>query len=186
MAAVGLSEQRRERRITLERRCERAAEKAMFHDGATVSWCYLNDEGDELERMIPDSVQVSGSDSMDEKEEAFSGFSKGQIKKLITKPDIAGFGLNWQHCHHQTFFPSHSFEQYYQAVRRSWRFGQTHDVKVDLVTSEGESGVMSNLIRKSENAELLFQNLVRLMGAENFVTIPNDHNTQTKLPSWLA
>ena len=186
MAAVGLSEQRRERRVTLERRCQRAAEKAINHDGSTVSWCYLNDEGDTLEKMIPGSVQVSGADSMEAKEEAFSGFAKGEIKKLITKPDIAGFGLNWQHCHHQTFFPSHSFEQYYQAVRRSWRFGQTHNVKVDLITSEGESGVMANLIRKSENAELLFQNLVRLMGAENFVTIPNDHNTKTKLPSWLA
>ena len=186
MAAVGLSEQRRERRVTLERRCQRAAEKAIAHDGSTVAWCYLNAEGDELERLIPDSVQVSGSDSMEEKEEAFTAFSKGQVKNLITKAEIAGFGLNWQHCHHQTFFPSHSFEQYYQAVRRSWRFGQKSDVKIDLITSEGESGVMANLIRKSENAELLFQNLVRLMGAENYVTVTNDHKHQTQLPSWLA
>jgi hypothetical protein len=186
MPAVGLSEQRKERRITIEKRCEQAAKVANAHDGATVSWCQLNDEGDELARMIPGAVQVSGSDSMEFKEEAFTGFAKGQFTKLVTKPDIAGFGLNWQHCHHQTFFPSHSFEQLYQAIRRSWRFGQKHPVTIDLITSEGEQGVLKNVMRKSHNAELMFANLVRNMGGENFLVTEKKHKQKTITPSWLS
>lgn len=185
LPAVGLSEQRQERRKTIEQRCESAAKLAIQHAGASVSWCQLNDEGDELEKLIPGSVQVSGADSMEFKEEAFTGFAKGQFTKLVTKPEIAGFGLNWQHCHHQTFFPSHSFEQFYQAVRRSWRFGQKHAVTIDLITSEGEQGVLKNVLRKAHNAELMFANLVRNMGQENHLSTEKHHTNQTILPSWL-
>lgn len=186
MPAVGLSEQRQERRKTLEARCEAAAKLAMAHDGATVSWCHLNDEGDELTRLINGAVQVSGSDSMEFKEESLSAFAKGQIQKLVTKSEIAGFGLNWQHCHHQTFFPSHSFEQFYQAVRRSWRFGQKMPVTIDLITSEGEQGVLKNILRKAHNAELMFANLVRLMGQDNHVSTEKTHTTPIITPSWLS
>jgi len=186
MPAVGLSEQRRERKITIDQRCSEAARLAIAHDGATVSWCYLNPEGDTLEKMIPGAVQVAGRDSLEFKEEAFTAFAKGQIQKLITKPEIAGFGLNWQHCHHQTFFPSHSFEQLYQAIRRSWRFGQKHPVTIDLITSEGEQGVLKNVMRKSHNAELMFANLVRNMGSGNFLVTENQHKQKTIKPSWLS
>lgn len=186
LPAVGLSEQRRERRITIDQRCSEAAKLALDHDGATVSWCYLNTEGDTLEKMIAGAVQVSGADSMEFKEEVFTAFAKGQILKLVTKPEIAGFGLNWQHCHHQTFFPSHSFEQLYQAIRRSWRFGQKMPVTIDLITSEGEQGVLKNVMRKAHNAELMFANLVRNMGQENHLTTEKKHNQQIITPSWLS
>jgi hypothetical protein len=89
-----------------------------------VAWCHLNVEGDLLERLIPGAVQVAGSESVEAKEEKLEAFSKGQIKRLVTKPKIGGFGLNWQHCSDLSFFPSHSFEMVYQLIRRFWRFGQ--------------------------------------------------------------
>lgn len=186
LPAVGLSEQRSESRKTLEARCAAAAARHAEHDGAGVAWCSLNDEADELERAIKGAVQVSGSDDSERKEEVFEAFAKGQITKLVTKPDIAGFGLNWQHCCHQTFFPSHSFEQYYQAVRRSWRFGQKKTVKIDLITSAGLTSVIENLLRKESNAEVLFGNLVRLMGNGNHIETEKQHTHTTKLPLWLS
>jgi hypothetical protein len=185
MPAVGLQEQRQERRRTLELRCEAAANTINAHKKAAVAWCYLNDESKALKATIPDAVEVSGSDAMEAKEEAFMGFAKGQIRVLVTKPEIAGFGLNWQHCAHQTFFPSHSFEQFHQAIRRSWRFGQKHPVTIDIVTSEGESGVLANLMRKAENAEKLFANLVSLMGEANTFKQAQTKNIKTSIPSWL-
>jgi SNF2 family DNA or RNA helicase len=186
MPAVGLSEQRQERRRTLEIRCEAASERINAHKSPAVAWCYLNDESKALKNAIPDAVEVSGSDSMEAKEEAFIAFAKGSIRVLVTKPEIAGFGLNWQHCAHQTFFPSHSFEQFHQAIRRSWRFGQTKPVIVDIITSEGERGVLANLMRKSEQAEKLFTNLVSLMGEANTFKQETRNNTQQKLPQWLS
>jgi len=186
LPASGWKEERRERRQTIELRCDAAAERHNAHSRPSVAWCHLNNEGDELTKRIKGAVQVSGSDSMEAKEEAFEAFASGQITKLVTKPDIAGFGLNWQHCDHQTFFPSHSFEQYYQAVRRSWRFGQMKDVHIDLVTSEGESGVLNNLLRKASNADLLFDKLVSHMGRERDVILSREHKQHTLIPSWLA
>jgi len=185
MPAVGLQEQRQERRRTLDLRCQAAADRINAHKSAAVAWCYLNDESSSLKSAIPDAVEVSGSDSMEAKEEAFEGFAKGHIRVLVTKPDIAGFGLNWQHCAHQTFFPSHSFEQFHQAIRRSWRFGQTKPVTVDIITSEGESGVLANLMRKSDQADKLFANLVSLMGVANTFKEASRQTTKTKVPSWL-
>lgn len=185
MPAVGLSEQRRERRATLEARCDAAARLINGHDKPAVAWCYLNDESAALKSSIPDAVEVSGSDSMEAKEEAFMGFAAGKIRVLVTKPEIAGFGLNWQHCAHQTFFPSHSFEQFHQAIRRSWRFGQKHPVTVDIITSDGERGVLANLMRKADAADKLFQNLVSLMGSANTFKQSRKTTTQTNVPSWL-
>jgi hypothetical protein len=138
-----------------------------------------------LEKMTEGAVQVSGSDSDDRKEEVFEAFESGQIRAIVTKPTIAGFGLNWQHCNHQTFFPSHSFEQWYQAVRRSWRFGQKSPVTVDIVCSEGERGVLRNLQRKSEMSEKMFSRLVALMGNELAFVKTNRNTQDTKIPSWL-
>jgi hypothetical protein len=123
--------------------------------------------------MIPGSVQVSGKDSDEAKEDAFRAFESGSVRVLVTKPTIAGFGLNWQHCAHQTFFPSHSFEQWYQAIRRSWRFGQNKPVVVDMSASEGEQRVMANLERKAEAADRMFSELVRYMadGRQNHALV---------------
>jgi len=185
MPANGLHEQRQERRATIEKRCEAAAAAINAHTEPAVAWCYLNDESAALKAGIPGAVEVSGSDSMEAKEEAFVGFAKGDVRVIVTKPEIAGFGLNWQHCAHQTFFPSHSFEQYHQAVRRSWRFGQKRPVTVDIITSEGEQGVLANLLRKSEQADRMFANIVSLMGEANTFHKISSGSVETTIPSWL-
>ncbi len=185
MPAVGLDEQRKERRRTINERCETAAALVNGTGKPFVSWCHLNEEGHLLERLIPDAVEVEGSDSDEFKEETFEAFAAGQIRGIVSKPSIAGFGLNWQHCAHQTFFPSHSFEQWYQSVRRCWRFGQKSPVTIDVVSSEGESGVVANMNRKADQAAQLFSRLVELINAEAVIENKSRNKSQTELPSWL-
>ena len=183
--AVGLKEQREERRNTVQERCGEVA-KLVNHTGEpAIVWCHLNDEGDMLESMIPDAVQVSGSDSDDRKEERLEAFSTGKARVLITKPKIGAWGLNFQHCNHVTFFPSHSFEQYYQAVRRCWRFGQKRDVRVDIVTTDGERGVMKNLQRKADQADAMFSRLVAEMNHAKGIAHVNQMTNRVEVPSWL-
>jgi hypothetical protein len=186
LPARGLDEEREERRRTITERCEKVYSLVKDTGNPCVCWCHLNDEGDALEEMIPGAVQVSGSDSDEKKEELFEAFASGQIQKLVTKPVIAGFGLNWQHCPHQTFFPSHSFEQYYQAMRRSYRFGQKNRVRVDMVASEGEEGVLANLIRKSEAADHMFQNLVNLVKDSLKIDRSITFVQSAETPPWMA
>jgi RecG-like helicase len=135
--------------------------------------------------MVPDAVQVSGSDSDERKEEVFNAFRDGSVRVMVTKPVIGAWGLNWQHCAHQTFFPSHSFEQYYQAVRRSWRFGQTRPVVIDIVSSQGELGVVQSIERKSEQAEQMFKNLVDLMNSEIKPKRKTEKLKKAEIPTWL-
>lgn len=182
--AVTLNQQREERRRTIRERCERVAE-LIDHDRPAIAWCHLNPEGDLLEQIIPDSVQVSGKDSDEAKEEAFAAFSSGQVRVMISKPSIAGHGLNWQHCAHQTFFPSHSFEEWYQAIRRSYRFGQKQVVRVDVVASEGEAGVVANLNLKAEKSEIMFSRLVSLMNDHMQINPTNGLVNREELPQWL-
>jgi len=164
--AVGLAEQREERRRTLRERCERAAALIADTGQPAVAWCHLNDEADLVEQLIDGAVQVSGNDSDESKEEKFEAFTRGQVRVLVTKPVVGAWGLNWQHCAHMTCFASHSFEQYYQSVRRFWRFGQTRPVTVDHVVSDGEGGVLKNLQRKSEQADRMFSELTGHMRDE--------------------
>lgn len=183
--AVTVREQREERRLTLSERCEKVAELVDHKDPAVV-WCHMNDEGDLLSEIIPDAEQIQGSDSDEWKEEKFIAFGTGQLRVLVTKPKIGAFGMNWQHCNHMTFFPSHSFEQYYQGVRRCWRFGQEKPVRVDIVTTEGEAGVTANLKRKADASEKMFERLVSHMNEA--ITLSRAmamHNTETEIPSWL-
>lgn len=185
MPAIGLQEQRSERRRTIGERCELAADLINATKKPAVAWCHLNEEGHMLEKLIPDAVEVEGNDSDEFKEETFQAFAAGQIRVLVSKPVIAGFGLNWQHCAHQTFFPSHSFEQWYQAIRRSWRFGQTQPVRVDVIASEGERGVLSNMNRKAGQAEQMFSRLVELINNELRIEKKNEATKPTQIPSWL-
>lgn len=182
--ASGLREQREERRRTIDERCEKAAELTTQHDRSVV-WCHLNQEGDLLERLIPDSVQVSGKDSDDAKEEKLLSFIDGKIKRLISKPVVAGFGLNMQGCAHVVTFPSHSFEQYYQSVRRCWRFGQTRPVTVDIVASEGEVGVLKNMRRKATAADRMFSSLVATMNDALKISQDKSFNEKEEVPAWL-
>lgn len=160
--AVTLNEQRRERRATIQSRCEVVA-SLDSGDRPFLVWCHLNDEGDLLEKLIPDAVQVAGRHSDDEKEDRLDAFAKGEVRVLVTKPKIGGWGLNLQHCSDMTFFPSHSFESYYQCVRRCWRFGQKREVSVHIVTSESEAMVLSNMQRKQRQADEMFSGIVREM-----------------------
>ena len=184
VAATTLYDQRQERRRTLNERCEAAAQLATSSDPALV-WCHLNDEGDMLERLIPGAVQVSGKDSDQEKERKFMAFADGDVRALVTKPSIGAWGLNFQHCAHIVYFPSHSYEQYYQAVRRCWRFGQTRDVRVDIVLTEGERKVMDNLARKAESADEMFGHLVREMQNAQAVRKRAAATNATEVPAWL-
>lgn len=184
LPAVGLDEQREERRRTIKERCEKVSELVNNGNVALV-WCHLNKEGDLLEKIIPDAVQVSGSDSDDVKESKFLAFTRGDIRVLVTKPKIGAWGLNFQHCNHITFFPSHSFEQYYQGVRRCWRFGQKNPVKVDIVTTEGELSVMKNLKRKAEQADSMFASLVAQINNVLHIEKDINYNTKEDVPSWL-
>lgn len=185
LPAVGLWEQREERRRTIADRCEYVAKLVDGTGQPALVWCHLNDEGDMLEEMIGDAEQVSGSDSDDAKEEKLLGFARGDIRVLVTKPKIGAWGLNYQHCAHVTFFPSHSFEQYYQGVRRCWRFGQTREVVVDVVTSKGELGVMKNLRRKAIQADKMFANLVGEMNSAMRVEVGSKFDEKLEVPSWL-
>jgi len=186
MPAVGLKEQREERRRTIAERCEQIASLVNNTGQPALVWCHLNDEGEALEALIPDAVQVSGSDSDDAKESRLDAFAAGKARVLITKPKIGAWGLNFQHCNHVTFFPSHSFEQYYQAVRRCWRFGQKRAVRVDIVTTEGERGVMRNLQRKADQADSMFSHLVAEMNQAISIGRVNNATRRIEVPAWLT
>ena len=185
MPATNLDEQREERRNSIDERCRKAADLALSHDGPSVLWCELNDEGDRLVREIPDSVQLSGSTSEQKKEEILESFTNGQIRHLITKPKLGCWGLNWQHCCNTIMFPSHSFEQTYQAIRRFWRFGQTQPVNVHFIVNEGEVGVLKNLERKSEQADRMFESLVQFMNEAISVDRNDVFTKKSQVPEWL-
>ncbi|MFB4275793.1 hypothetical protein ACBJ59_10910 [Nonomuraea sp. MTCD27] len=183
--AASLQEEREEARRTLAERCEAAAELLADAEHG-IAWCQLNDEGDLLTKLIDGAVQVKGSDPVDAKEEALAAFSRGDIRVLVTKPSIAGWGLNWQHCHRMTFFPSHSYEQWYQAVRRCWRYGQQHPVTVDIVTTEGGARVLANLQRKAAQADAMFDALVAHMRDATAVRRTIDYPHPVEVPAWAS
>jgi hypothetical protein len=183
--AVGLKEQRDERRITVRDRCEHAAELVNNTGDFATVWCNLNQEGDLLEKMIPDAIQVSGKDSDDAKEEKLVAFSSGKARVIITKPKIGAWGLNWQHCNHTVFFPTHSYEQYYQAIRRQWRFGQRRPVKADLIFTEGDVMVMGSLRRKKKQAEDMFAQLVLEMNNALSVDGSREFKQSATMPKWI-
>ena len=186
LPAAGLDEQREETRRTIKERCERVADLVNDTGEPAIVWCQLNDEGSVLEKLIPDAVQVSGSDSDDRKEDRLTAFADGLARVLITKPKIGAWGLNFQHCNRITFFPSHSFEQYYQAVRRCWRFGQKRPVHVDVVTTEGGMGVMKNLQRKSTQADQMFTRLVGEMNSAMAIERNRACERSMEIPQWLS
>jgi hypothetical protein len=185
MPAVGLKEQREERRRTIEERCAKVASLVNRTGEPALVWCHLNEEGDTLENMIPDAVQVSGADSDEAKEERLIAFADGKARVLITKPKIGAWGLNFQHCAHVVDFPSNSFEQRYQGVRRCWRFGQKRPVLHETVTTEGERGVVKNMQRKAAQADLMFANLVAQMNEAIGIDRVNVYTKPTEIPAWL-
>ena len=182
--AHGLAEEREETRRTLTERCEAAAER-LADAGTAVAWCNLNDESAALARMIDGAVEVAGSDSAEAKEEKLRAFSDGEIRVLVTKPSIGAWGLNWQHCHRMSYFPTHSYEQFYQAVRRCWRFGQENPVTVDVITTKGGEAVLANLNRKAEAADAMFDALIAHMSDALRIGRGRNFELPVEVPAWL-
>ena len=182
----GMREEREERRNSIEERCEMAADIAHNHDGQTVIWCELNPEGDALEKLVDGSKQVKGSMSDEQKEEYLTAFSRGELKRLVLKPKLGAWGLNWQGCHNVVSFPSHSYEQYYQAIRRCYRFKQKHAVNVSLIVGEGEAGILKNIRRKAEQSEHMFKSIVAHMKDAMHLASKDYFPETEELPRWLA
>lgn len=159
-----LTERREARRASLAERVRVTAEMVNASDDPWIVWCDLNAEGDALTAAIPDAVQVAGADDPETKESRMLAFTDGAIRVLVTKPSIAGFGMNWQHCPNVAFVGlSDSWEQYYQSIRRVWRFGQTRPVNCHVITSDAEGAVVANIRRKERDAETMQREMVAHM-----------------------
>ena len=182
--AFGMREEREERRRTLQERCEYAA-ALVDHDQPAVIWCHYNPEGDLLEQLIPDAVQVSGSQSDEQKMRHYQAFTDGDARVMIIKPKIGAWGVNWQHCAHVVSFVSHSFEQAYQSIRRCWRFGQQRPVQLDRIYTTGEQHVKDNMAQKAVAAERMFAALVTHMNAAQGIDRHTRRATSIPVPAWL-
>lgn len=183
--SLGLAEEREARRRTIGERCEAVAQ-LVSHAKPAVVWCHLNAEGDRLEKIIPDARQVCGSQPDEEREEIYRAFAGGDLRVVVVKPKIGAWGLNWQHCAHVVTFATHSYEQHYQAVRRCWRFGQMHPVRVDIVSLESEQAVMANLARKAESATIMFERLVAYMNESLGVQARQvETHVSVEVPAWI-
>lgn len=178
MEAQTLQERIAARRDSVQARAAECAKLVNESDEPWIVWCNLNSEADLLEQLIPGAVQVKGADKPEHKEEAMRQFSAGAIRVLITKPSIAGFGMNWQHCASVAFVGlSDSWEQYYQAVRRCWRFGQKRRVQVYLITSSAEGAVVANIKRKEADAARMAEEMVKHMHSINEADIKGTTRT---------
>ena len=181
------------RRRTLQERCERSAEIANSKDCPVIVWCDTNDESKMLSSLIPDSIEVHGSQSESVKIAAFDAFESGRVRVIITKPKIAGFGMNWQHCNSQVFAGvNYSFEMYYQAVRRSWRFGQDRPVTVDIVIADDMNAVSSAVASKEADHRLMQSEMAAKMSAKQELSVDAPMksrykpSTKVSLPTFLG
>jgi hypothetical protein len=157
--AKGFNEVRHEVKQTITERCEKAVELAAGK--TSVYWCNRNEESALIRNLDSEAVEIIGSQSMERKEEILLAFAQGDIKRIITKAKMTGQGLNWQHCNHSVFFPTYSYEQYYQAIRRFWRFGQKNNVTIDMVISDGQGSVLEAIRKKTQKAIELYENLTK-------------------------
>jgi len=180
--AKTMTEVRHEQKMTEQERCEKAVELA--NGKTSVYWCNTNNESAILKGLDSEAVEIIGSQTIEKKEEILKAFSDGQIKRLITKAKITGMGLNWQHCNHSVFFPTWSYEQYYQAIRRFWRFGQTRPVTIDMVISEGQTRVMQAIEEKTEKAKELYTNLI-MNTKRSFSDFNREFNQEIKKPNFI-
>lgn len=190
-----LSDRRSARRLSMSERVTAAAGIANASAEQCLVWCDLNAEGDALAKAIDGAVQVAGADDPQHKEDAMIGFAEGRVRVLVTKPSIAGFGMNWQNCHRMIFVGlSDSWEQYYQAIRRCWRFGQTSPVDVHVVTSHLEGAVVANIRRKEADAKTMSDEMS--VHTRNYVmanvrgsareTLAYQPITRMTVPKWIG
>jgi hypothetical protein len=195
LPASSLCERRDARRASLNERVALAAEIANSNDEPWVAWCNLNTESQALTNAIKGAVELTGSDTDERKEQVLRGFADGTFRRVVTKPTLAGFGLNWQHCAHELFVGlSDSYEQYYQALRRCYRFGQTREVNAHLVISNLEGAVLANLKRKDADATRMAEQMVKHMAAISSQEIRGvrrnrasyEAKKQIEIPQWLT
>lgn len=180
--AKNFNEIKHEEKSTIKERCEKAIELAKGK--TSVYWVNRNEESGLIKSLDSEAVEILGSMSVDKKEDILVAFANGEITRLITKAKMTGMGLNWQHCNHSVFFPTWSYEQYYQAIRRFWRFGQQRDVTIDMVISDGQTRVMEALQQKTEKAIQLYQNLVENVNAD-FTHKTKEFNKQIETPKFI-
>jgi ERCC4-related helicase len=180
--AKSMTEVRHEQKQTEEKRSEKAVKLAQGK--TSVYWCNTNNESKILKSLDSEAVEIIGSQSIEKKEEILLAFAKGEIKRLITKAKMTSFGLNWQHCNHSVFFPTFSYEQYYQAIRRFWRFGQKNEVTIDMVISDGQTRVLEALQQKTEKAIELHKSLTENVNS-NFVNVTKEFNKELIKPKFL-
>jgi hypothetical protein len=160
--AQSLNDRRAARRDSMENRVSEASDLANSNNEQWLVWCDLNSESDSLKRVINGAVEVKGSDKNEHKESSMIEFASKNIRALTSKPSICGYGMNWQNCHNMIFVGlSDSWEMYYQAVRRCWRFGQDKEVNVHIVISEAEGAVKANIERKEKDAEKMISEMVK-------------------------
>jgi hypothetical protein len=180
--AKSMTEVRLEQKQTEDKRCEKAIELA---SGKTsVYWCNTNNESTILKHSDKDAVEIIGSQSIERKEEILLAFAKGDIKRIITKAKMTSMGLNWQHCNHSVFFPTWSYEQYYQSIRRFWRFGQKNDVTIDMVISDGQTRVLEALQQKTKKAIELHENLTKNVNS-SFINNTKEFNKELIKPKFI-
>jgi hypothetical protein len=180
--AKSMTEVRLEQKQTEEKRCEKAIQLAA--NKVSVYWCNTNNESRLLRENDKEAVEIIGSQSIEKKEEILVAFASGEIKRLITKAKMTSMGLNWQHCNHSVFFPTWSYEQMYQAFRRFWRFGQTKDVTIDMVISDGQTRVLEALQQKTKKAIELHENLTKNVNSV-FTNKTKEFNKQIRTPKFL-
>ena len=162
--ALTLSDQRLARRESLDDRVSRVAAMVNQSSEPWLIWCELNAEGDALAKAITDAVQVAGADTDEQKTARMAAFSSGEARVMVTKPAVAGFGMNWQHCANMAFVGlSHSYEQFYQATRRCWRYGQKRDVHVHVVTTDAEMAILRNIKRKQRESDTMATQMIGSM-----------------------
>lgn len=188
-----LTQRRKARKESLDLRCQKAAELVNSNDEQWIVWCDLNDESHRLWELCNDSWEIKGSDKAAYKAETMLDFSDDRIKCLITKPSIAGFGMNWQQCHNMIFVGlSDSYEQYYQALRRCWRFGQQHEVNVYIIISAKEGCVKDNIERKEQDNRKMQKAMIELtkeitkkeLNQTCRLTSPYEAKKEMILPRW--
>jgi len=193
LPAETLQERRQARKDSLENRVAEAKRIAETTDEQVLIWCNYNDESEALKKAITGSYEVKGSDTDEHKENGMIGFSENTISKLISKPSICGFGMNWQNCHKMIFCGlSDSYEQFYQAIRRCWRFGQKNEVDVYVITSEAEANILNNIKAKQDRHDLMSAEMLKTINAitkERLYNMRFEHShykpqEELKLPAW--
>ena len=194
MPAQTLQDRREARKKSLDDRVQVAADLVNNSNEQWLVWCDFNAESELLSKTINDAVEVKGADKLEHKEDSMIRFATGEIKALVTKPSIAGFGMNWQNCNNMIFCGlSDSYEQFYQAVRRCWRFGQKKPVNVHIIISEKEESVLLNIKRKEEDAQKMAENMVKYTAKITAAEIHKTKRDTTEykpdkemiIPKWL-